>query len=50
MKRPFQVHECPECGLMCDCDSEDHAQPAPTECECEINHEEEGWDSDDFSE
>ncbi len=31
------MHECPWCGMECDCDGEDLSQPAPEECshECE---------------
>jgi hypothetical protein len=43
------MHECPECGMACDCDGEDHGQPAPDDCchECEDEEDEEeplAWD------
>jgi hypothetical protein len=25
-------HECPECGMVCGCDMEDHDQPQPDDC------------------
>ena len=41
------MHECPECGQMCDCDGEDHVQLAPPECECALeDYENEGNDED----
>lgn len=43
------MHECPNCGQMCDCDGEDHGQPAPANCECEETcwDEDEEFDADD---
>ena len=33
-------HECPECGMQCDCDGEDHDQPAPDDCACGCSDDE----------
>lgn len=38
------MHECPECGLYCDCDGEDMHQPAPIHCTCD--HEGSGMDAE----
>ncbi len=38
---PLVIHECPECGQMCDCDGEDLFYPIPPhDCECEEGHHE----------
>ena len=42
------MHECPVCGMACDCDGEDTWMPAPTFCECEGSHEKEDEDEDDY--
>lgn len=26
------MHDCPDCGMACDCDGEDHEQPTPDDC------------------
>lgn len=39
------VHDCPECGELCDCDGEDHGQAAPDDC-CDACEDED--DDDDF--
>lgn len=36
------MHECPVCGMYCDCDGEDMDQPAPGDCTCD--HEGSGLD------
>ncbi len=36
------MHECPDCGMYCDCDGEDLDQPAPDDCCC--SHEGSGLD------
>ena len=28
------MHECPDCGQACDCDSDDLWRDAPIDCEC----------------
>jgi hypothetical protein len=38
------MHECPVCGMYCDCDGEDLDQPAPVICSCD--HEGSGLDED----
>lgn len=38
------MHECPECGMCCDCDGEDMDQPAPADCCCD--HEGSGLNED----
>lgn len=49
------MHDCPDCGQVCDCDGEDHYQSPPRNCthDCD-NHddlEDDGWlDADDTSE
>ncbi len=32
------VHECPECGYICDCDGEDIENPPPADCRCALNN------------
>jgi hypothetical protein len=40
------MHECPECGQMCDCDQEDHEHEALDDCchACDEEEEELAWD------
>jgi len=40
------MHECPDCGMACDCDCEDLEQDAPDDCSCD--HE--GSRLDEFGE
>ena len=42
-KKRTIMHSCPECGMACRCDMEDHDQDAPEDCchECEELPEEE---------
>lgn len=39
------MHTCRECGMMCDCDGEDHDQPAPPDCQhdCLPDDDDDGW-------
>lgn len=34
------MHECGDCGYMCDCDGEDLHQPQPNDCTCDCGDEE----------
>jgi hypothetical protein len=31
----MDMHECEDCGQMCDCDCDDLAGPQPDDCRCE---------------
>lgn len=46
------MHECPECGMACDCDGEDVWNDAPPDCnhECDIQYDEGDDDMSDESE
>ena len=46
------MHECPECGELCDCDLEDMEQDAPEDCchRCEYDlpdDDEDDWEEED---
>lgn len=30
------MHECPDCGMVCDCDGEDTWNPPPPDCRCAL--------------
>lgn len=43
------MHECPNCGFICDCDGEDlwyDEAPADCACECEELENQEDYDED----
>lgn len=39
------MHECPWCGMVCDCDGEDTWLNAPMDCQCDCG----GPDGPDYS-
>lgn len=39
------MHDCPKCGMACDCDGEDTWLNAPDNCACD--HEGSGCEDDD---
>jgi hypothetical protein len=38
------MHDCPECGMACDCDGEDTWLNAPPDCQCDCRD----FDDDEF--
>ena len=44
------MHECENCGQVCDCDIEDtwHAQPIDCICDCEGFYDDDEYDLDSY--